>query len=103
MTNQTKTLLGVGALAVAGYLYWKSTQAPATASYIGVVGKRMRADGKKKASFVQGNSVVRDSKFAFRGAAGSMKQMKGAAGSEKKQLQGSATRFFNVKQAPSFL
>jgi hypothetical protein len=93
MTNQTKTLLGVGALAVAGYLYWKSTQAPETVSYVGAVGKRMRADGKKKASFAEGNAMVKESRFKFRGA----------AGSEKKQLQGSATRFFNVRQAPSFL
>jgi hypothetical protein len=53
MTNQTKMLLGLGVVGVAGYLYWKSTQPKAFANQTGgALTASGKCKGKTKGGYV---------------------------------------------------
>jgi hypothetical protein len=94
MDKKTTTIVGVGVLAVAGYLYWKSTQ-PKTevAKFVGANGRR-----KKMVGLIKQNAVAQNSTFSPRP---SLDNKRFANGGRKKQASGAvANRFFSVTDSP---
>lgn len=47
MEKQTKLLLGLGLIGAGGYMLWKQSQKPATASFATYGGRRQRFTGKQ--------------------------------------------------------
>jgi hypothetical protein len=92
MDKQTTTIVGVGVLAVAGYLYWKSTQ-PKTevVKFVGANGRR-----KKMVGMIN-TGGAKASRFSARP---SLDNKMLATGQSKKSANGGVPkRFFNVKDS----